>query len=322
MNSDLLDVRRLNVRFGPVHAVRDVSFSVRRGETVGVVGESGSGKSTTMLAVVGLHPKRQTNIAADRLVLGDDDLVQISERAMRDIRGRKAAVIFQDPLAALNPLYTAGYQIAEVLIRHRGMDKAAANAEARQLLDRVGVPDAATRAKQYPHQFSGGMRQRVMIAMALAGRPELLIADEPTTALDVTVQAELVRLIRELQVETNMGLIWITHDLSLMARIADRVLVMYAGSIVEEAPADVLYARPRHPYTAGLLGSISRLDQPRGQRARAIPGMPPALDKPISGCAFAPRCPIRFEKCSEAPPFFRTGEKSAAACWHLTGADT
>jgi oligopeptide/dipeptide ABC transporter ATP-binding protein len=319
MTRPLLDVRNLNVRFGPVHAVRDVSFAVAAGETVGVVGESGSGKSTTMLAVLGLHPKKQADVTAERLMLDDDDLLKTSERAMRDIRGRKAALIFQDPLAALNPLYTAGYQIGEVLRRHRGMDKPSARSEAVHLLEHVGVPDPARRARQFPHQFSGGMRQRVMIAMALAGKPELLIADEPTTALDVTVQAEIVRLIRNLQTETKMGLVWITHDLALMARVADRVIVMYAGAIVETAPADMLYARPRHPYTAGLLGSIARLDQPRGQRAHAIPGAPPALDKPVTGCAFAARCPVRFDKCTQSPPLFPSGDGSAAACWHLAG---
>jgi oligopeptide/dipeptide ABC transporter ATP-binding protein len=319
MTLPLLDVRGLDVRFGPVHVVRNVSFQVASGETVGVVGESGSGKSTTMLAVLGLHSKTQANVTAERLTLGSDDLLATSERAMRDIRGRKAGLIFQDPLASLNPLYTAGYQIGEVLRRHRGLDKAAAAAEAVQLLEHVGVPDPSRRARQYPHQFSGGMRQRIMIAMALAGRPELLIADEPTTALDVTVQAEIVRLIRSLQAETKMGLVWITHDLALMARVADRVIVMYAGSIVEQAPAAALYGRPQHPYTIGLLGSIARLDQPRGQRARAIPGAPPALDKPLTGCAFAARCPRGFEKCVESPPLFATGEGAAAACWHLEG---
>ena len=319
MSAPLLDVRDLNVRFGPVHAVRNVSFSVDAGETVGVVGESGSGKSTTMLAVLGLHPKTQADVTAECLRLGDLDLLTTSERAMRDIRGRKVGLIFQDPLASLNPLYAAGYQIGEVLRRHRGMDKQASAAEAIRLLDHVGVPDPARRAKQYPHQFSGGMRQRIMIAMALAGRPELLIADEPTTALDVTIQAEIVRLIRSLQAETKMGLVWITHDLALMARVADRVIVMYAGAIVEEAPAAVLYRHPRHPYTIGLLGSIARLDQPRGQRARAIPGSPPAMDKPLIGCAFAERCPVRFEKCAEAPPLLPTPEGAKAACWHLSG---
>jgi oligopeptide/dipeptide ABC transporter ATP-binding protein len=317
MNTPLLEVRKLNVKFGSLHAVRDVSLTVTAGETVGVVGESGSGKSTTMLAVMGLHPKR--SVTAEQMSLDGIDLLGSSERTMRGIRGRKAALIFQDPLSALNPLYSAGYQIGEVLRRHRGMDKAAARNEAIHLLEHVGVPDPGRRSKQLPHQFSGGMRQRVMIAMALAGKPELLIADEPTTALDVTVQAEIVRLIRNLQSETGMGLVWITHDLALMARVADRVLVMYAGAIVESAPATVLYSKPRHPYTAGLLASIARLDQPRGHRARAIPGSPPKPDSPVAGCAFAPRCPVRFEKCAVQPPLFETNDGAAVACWHIAG---
>jgi oligopeptide/dipeptide ABC transporter ATP-binding protein len=319
MSQTLLDVQDLDVRFGPVHAVRGVSFSVAPGETLGVVGESGSGKSTSMLAVLGLHPKRQAEVTASRLAFDGEDLLSKSDRAMRDLRGRRVGLIFQDPLAALNPLMTVGRQIGEVLVRHRGLDKQAARAEAIKLLERTGVPDPVRRAGQFPHQFSGGMRQRVMISIALAGSPQLLIADEPTTALDVTVQAEIVRLIRDIQQANGMGLIWITHDLALMARVADRVMVLYAGAVVEEAPVDQLYSTPRHPYTAGLLGSIARLDQPRGNRARAIAGTPPSMGQPISGCAFAPRCPVRFEKCSVAPPLVSLGGGARAACWRLSG---
>jgi oligopeptide/dipeptide ABC transporter ATP-binding protein len=319
MSQPLLDVRDLDVRFGPVHAVRGVSFHVAPGETLGVVGESGSGKSTTMLAVLGLHPKRQAAVTATRLAFDGDDLLAKSDAAMRDLRGRRVGLIFQDPLAALNPLMTVGKQIAEVLVRHRGFDKRAALDEAVKLLERTGVPDPMRRASQFPHQFSGGMRQRVMIAIALAGRPDLLIADEPTTALDVTVQAEIVRLIRDIQKASGMGLVWITHDLALMARVSDRVMVMYAGAVVEEAPVDRLYAAPRHPYTAGLLGSIARLDQARGMRARAIAGAPPSLNQPIEGCAFAPRCPLRFDKCNVAPPLMSLGDGVRAACWRLLG---
>ncbi|MBB1250918.1 ABC transporter ATP-binding protein [Rhizobium sp. G21] len=319
MSQALLDVKNLNVRFGPVHAVRDVSFQVAAGETLGVVGESGSGKSTTMLAMLGLHPKRQADVTASQLDFDGEDLLSKPDVAMRDLRGRRVGLIFQDPLAALNPLMTVGKQIAEVLIRHRGFDKKAALAEAVNLLERTGVPDPNRRAGQFPHQFSGGMRQRVMIAIALAGRPDLLIADEPTTALDVTVQAEIVRLIRDIQQASGMGLVWITHDLALMARVADRVMVMYAGAVVEEAPVDRLYAAPRHPYTAGLLGSIARLDQPRGKRARAIAGAPPSMNQPFVGCAFAPRCPLRFDKCSVAPPLMALGEGARAACWRVSG---
>jgi oligopeptide/dipeptide ABC transporter ATP-binding protein len=319
MTRALLDVRDLDVCFGALHAVRGVSFNVAPGETLGVVGESGSGKSTTMLALLGLHPKRQATVTASRLEFDGEDLLSKSDRAMRDLRGRRVGLIFQDPLAALNPLMTVGHQIGEVLVRHRGLDKHASRTEAVKLLERTGVPDPLRRAAQFPHQFSGGMRQRVMIAIALAGRPELLIADEPTTALDVTVQAEIVRLIRDIQQASGMGLIWITHDLALMARVADRVMVMYAGTVVEEAPVDRLYATPRHPYTAGLLGSIARLDQPRGVRARAIAGTPPSMDQPITGCAFAPRCPLRFDKCTVAPPLTPLGDGVRAACWRLSG---
>lgn len=319
MSELLLDVQDLDVRFGPVHAVRGVSFQVAPGETLGVVGESGSGKSTTMLAVLGLNPKGQAKVSANRLDFDGEDLLTKSDTGLRDLRGRRVGLIFQDPLAALNPLMTVGRQIAEVLVRHRGLDKKAALEEAVKLLERTGVPDPKRRSGQFPHQFSGGMRQRVMIAIALAGRPDLLIADEPTTALDVTVQAEIVRLIRDIQQSSGMGLVWITHDLALMARVADRVMVMYAGAVVEEAPVDRLYAAPRHPYTAGLLGSIARLDQPRGHRARAISGTPPTLNKPIEGCAFAPRCPLRFDKCTVAPPLMDLGDGVRAACWRLEG---
>lgn len=319
MSHLLLDVQDLNVRFGPVHAVRGVSFHVVPGETLGVVGESGSGKSTTMLAVLGLNPKGQTQVSAKRLAFEGEDLLAKSHQQMLDLRGRRVGLIFQDPLAALNPLMTVGRQIAEVLVRHRGLGNKAAQEEAVKLLERTGVPDPKRRSGQFPHQFSGGMRQRVMIAIALAGKPDLLIADEPTTALDVTVQAEIVRLIRDIQQSNGMGLLWITHDLALMARVADRVMVMYAGAVVEEAPVDRLYATPRHPYTAGLLGSIARLDQPRGRRARAIAGAPPSLNKPIDGCAFAPRCPRRFDKCKIAPPLMDLGDGVRAACWRLEG---
>ena len=311
----LLAVEGLDVRFGRVHAVRGASFSVAEGESLGVVGESGSGKSATMLAVMGLHGRGRAGVSARRLSLAGEDLRNASESRLRDLRGGTVGMVFQDPLTALNPLYTTGFQIAEVLRRHRGLGRAAARSGAVELLALVGVPDPARRAAQYPHQFSGGMRQRAMIATALAGEPRLLIADEPTTALDVTVQAEIVRLVRDVQAHTKLGLVWVTHDLALLARVADRVMVMYAGSVVEEAPAAQLYAAPRHPYTAALLSSVARLDQPRGRRARAIPGQPPRLDVPIVGCAFAPRCALRFSRCTEAPPLIATGPRAAAACW-------
>lgn len=311
----LLEVRDLHVHFGATHAVRGVSFDVAAGDSLGVVGESGSGKSATMLAVMGLHDRRAAAVTAAAVSLAGEDLGAAPEARLRDLRGGTVAMVFQDPLTALNPLYTAGFQIGEVLRRHRGLSKRQAAAAAVAMLARVGVPDPGRRANQYPHQFSGGMRQRVMIAAALAGEPRLLIADEPTTALDVTVQAEIVELIRDVQARNDLGLVWVTHDLALLARVADRVLVMYAGQVVEAAPAATLYAAPRHPYTIGLLSSVARLDQPRGERARAIPGGPPRLDRPIAGCAFAPRCARRFARCAEAPPLMPTGPDAAAACW-------
>ena len=315
----LLDVRDLHVRFGAAHAVRGVSFSLEAGDSLGVVGESGSGKSATMLAVMGLHDHRAARVTAAAVSLAGEDLREAGEARLRDLRGGTVAMVFQDPLAALNPLYTAGFQIGEVLRRHRGLSRRAAAAAAVAMLARVGVPDPGRRANQYPHQFSGGMRQRVMIAAALAGEPQLLIADEPTTALDVTVQAEIVELVRDQQARSRLGLIWVTHDLALLARVADRVLVMYAGQVVEAAPAAALYAEPRHPYTIGLLSSVARLDQPRGTRARAIPGGPPQLDRPVAGCAFAPRCARRFARCATAPPLLPTGPGAAAACWLVEG---
>ena len=317
MSAPLLVMDNLEVHFGGLHAVRGVSLAVHAGESLGIVGESGSGKSATVLSVMGLHDRRTARVAADRLSVLGTDILDAPERQLRDLRGGSVGMVFQDPLSALNPLFTAGFQIAEVLRRHRGLGRAEAKAGAIALLAQVGVPDPKRRAAQYPHQFSGGMRQRVMIASALAGEPKLLIADEPTTALDVTVQAEIVRLIQDIQARSWLGLVWVTHDLALLARVADRVLVMYAGRVVEHAPAAQLYARPRHPYTVGLLSTVARLDQPRGQRARAIPGQPPRLDRPIVGCAFAPRCPLRFERCVDAPPLIATGPGAVAACWRV-----
>ncbi len=312
----LLDVAGLGVRFGAVVAVRDVSLTVAAGEAVGIVGESGCGKSAALLALMGLHPRRGTLVTARHLRLGGTDVLGLSDRRLRDLRGRRVAMIFQDPLTALNPLLTVGTQITEVLARHRGLRPAAARAEAASLLARVEIRDAAARLAQYPHQFSGGMRQRVMIAMALAGDPQLLLADEPTTALDVTVQAELVRLIRRLRTERDMALVWVTHDLALMAGIVDRVVVMYAGQVVETAPVQALYARPRHPYTQALLDSLPRLDQPLGARGRPLAGQPPDPATPAPGCPFAPRCPRRFARCDVAPPLLPDGD-SRAACWLL-----
>jgi len=256
MTAPLLDVSGLTIRFGATLAVDDISFTLGEGEAIGIVGESGSGKSATILAALRLHPASTT--ITGMLAFRGQDITQLSPDALRDLRGGQIAMIFQDPLTAFNPLMRIGKQIAEVLTRHRGLSRQAADAEAIRLLAQVGITEPARRARQYPHEFSGGMRQRVMIAQALAGDPALLIADEPTTALDPTVQAEIVRLIASLRRARGMGLIWVTHDLALMAGIVDRVLVMKSGRIVEDAAVDDLYRAPRHPYTRTLLAAVSR----------------------------------------------------------------
>jgi peptide/nickel transport system ATP-binding protein len=261
MTPPLLEVSGLSIRFGATLAVDDISFTLGEGEAIGIVGESGSGKSATILAALRLHPAG-TTIAAQSLAFRGEDIMRLSPDALRDLRGGRIAMIFQDPLTAFNPLMRIGTQIAEVLTRHRGLSRRAADAETIRLLTQVGITEPARRVLQYPHEFSGGMRQRVMIAQALAGDPALLIADEPTTALDPTVQAEIVRLIARLRRERGMGLIWVTHDLALMAGIVDRVLVMKSGRIVEDAGVDDLYRAPRHPYTRTLLAAVSRGIEP------------------------------------------------------------
>jgi len=313
MNETLLDIAGLTVRFGGTTAVSDVFLTVARGEAVGIVGESGSGKSAAMLAAIRLHPPG-TGIETERHVLGGEDVRNATEGKMRSLRGRFVAMVFQDPLSALNPLLPVGVQIAEVLMRHRRLGRRMAHLEARALLTRVGIADAAAHEHRYPHEFSGGQRQRVMIASALAGDPALRIADEPTTALDVTVQAQLARLIVQLQRERQMGLIWVTHDLALMAGIVDRVVVMYAGRIMEMAPAGALYFAPRHPYTVALLASLPRLDRKRSPVLPGAPAPPGGVAQP--GCPFAPRCSKRIDKCDEVPPLLEIGE-SLAACWAL-----
>nr|WP_321983955.1 ABC transporter ATP-binding protein [uncultured Lichenicoccus sp.] len=313
MSEALLDMNGLEVRFGSTIAVRDVGLHVLPGEAVGLVGESGSGKSTAMLAVLGLHPPGSAAVTARRLRLAGHDILAVPERTLRDLRGRVAAMIFQDPLTALNPVMPIGSQIAEVLVRHHRLGRSAAMMQASALLETVGIADGAGRLRDYPMAFSGGMRQRVMIAIALAGQPRLLIADEPTTALDVTVQAELVRLIRGLQRERGMGLVWVTHDLALMAGVVDRVVVLYAGRVMESAPVDLLYARPLHPYTVALLESLPRFEAgPPRVRAHATRDVAPAAE----GCPFAPRCPHRFARCAQMPPLFED-RGSLAACWLL-----
>jgi ABC-type dipeptide/oligopeptide/nickel transport system ATPase component len=259
MTAPLLDISSLTIRFGATLAVDDISFTLREGEAIGLVGESGSGKSATVLAALRLHPAG-TTVSARKLAFRGQDITRLSAGALRDLRGGGIAMIFQDPLTACNPLMRIGKQIAEVLVRHRGLSRSQADLEAISLLAQVGIPEPARRARQFPHEFSGGMRQRVMIAQALAGEPALLMADEPTTALDPTVQAEIVRLIARLRRERGMGLIWVTHDLALMAGIVDRVLVMRSGRIVEDAAVDDLYRAPQHPYTQALLATRPSMD--------------------------------------------------------------
>ncbi|MFI6683166.1 ABC transporter ATP-binding protein [Streptomyces sp. NPDC050485] len=296
----LLSVRDLSVTFptgrGPVRAVDALSFDVHRGRTLGIVGESGSGKSVTSMAVLGLHTGAEVT---GSIALDGQELVGLPERELNRLRGRRMAMIFQDPLSSLHPYYTVGEQIAEHHRVHFNSRRAEARRRAVEMLAEVGIPEPGRRAGEYPHQFSGGMRQRVMIAMALACEPELLIADEPTTALDVTVQAQILELLARLQEERGLAVVMITHDLGVVARVAHEVLVMYGGRAAEQAPVDELFAVPAHPYTSGLLDSLPRLDDSDEEPLRAIPGSPPSLLTPAPGCAFAPRCP-RAATASEA----------------------
>jgi oligopeptide/dipeptide ABC transporter ATP-binding protein len=319
MSASILEVEGLSISFGgPAHRkqlVTDVSFKVERGEALGIVGESGSGKTLTMLSLLRLLP-RGADARAVRACFDGRDLFSLTPAALQNIRGREIAVVFQDPLTALNPVLTIGRQITEVLRRHFRSSAADARRRAVELLADVGIPDPPLRLRQYPHEFSGGMRQRVTIAMALAGKPRLLIADEPTTALDVTVQADIVTLIQRLQREQGLTVIWVTHDLALLARIADRVLVMYAGRVVEDAPAAKLFAAPKHPYARTLLGSI-RQEAPR--RNRAAPSIPlTAADAGAVGCPFAPRCAEARDQCRSVSPVLKVyGGDTRAACWAL-----
>ena len=281
-------------------AVDGVSLEVARGQTLGIVGESGSGKSVTSLAVMGLLPKGSAEISGT-VTFDGLPLLDLGDRAVRDLRGDRMAMIFQEPMTSLNPSYTVGEQIIEVLVRHRGLPERAAREKAIALLQRAGIPSPGERIDDYPHKLSGGMRQRVMIAIALACDPELLIADEPTTALDVTIQAQILDLMRELKRTSGAAIILITHDLGVVAEVCDEVAVMYAGEIVERAPADVLFEAPEHPYTVGLMASIPRLDR-RVERLAAIDGVLPDMSAPPIGCRFADRCPFVLEECRAAPP--------------------
>ena len=305
MSDPLLEIDELKVSFhtdeGIVRAVDGVSFNVDRGEVVAVVGESGSGKSVTGMTLMGLTRGPNAEITGSAKLDGAE-LLTMSNESLRQIRGNDIAMIFQDPISSLNPVYRVGWQIVEQIRTHNPhVSKSDAAARAVELMERVGVPRAAERLRSYPHEFSGGMRQRVMIAMALSCSPKLLIADEPTTALDVTIQAQILDELRQLRDETNAGIILVTHDLAVVADIADRVVVMYSSRVVEQGTLDELFYDPQHPYTWGLLGSITRVDRDRATKLPAIAGMPPSLLAPPTGCHFAPRCPHVFDKCVEVP---------------------
>jgi oligopeptide/dipeptide ABC transporter ATP-binding protein len=318
--SDVIQVNDLVTRFhideGTVHAVNGVSFSVPEGRTLGVVGESGCGKSVSMLSVMRLLAVPPAEISVDSIVFENQDISSISEAEMRSIRGSRIAMIFQDPMTSLNPVLSIGFQLMEPLKIHMGMTNDQAKARALELLDLVGIPEAENRLQDYPHQYSGGMRQRVMIAMALTCNPGLLIADEPTTALDVTIQAQIVELVKRIRDRLGMSLIWISHDLGVVAGLADRVNVMYAGFIVEEAIAEDVYSDPRHPYTLALLRSLPRLDMKAGERLESIDGLPPDLFSLPPGCPFEPRCDFAKEICGEQNPVLEEITPGHhIACW-------
>jgi oligopeptide transport system ATP-binding protein len=321
----LLSVEDLGVRFatrrGTVHAVNGISFEIAPGETLGIVGESGCGKSVTALAILGLLA-RNGRVSSGRAVFEGRDLLRQSDRTLRSIRGRRIAMIFQDPMTSLNPVLTIGRQIREALETHFGLDRKQAEAQAAEAIDRVGIPSAKARIRDYPHQFSGGMRQRAMIAMALACKPKLLIADEPTTALDVTIQAQILDLLRELVAEENAALILITHDLGVVAGMCERVNVMYGGMFMEAGSAEQLFAAPRHPYTLGLLQSVPRLDAARRAHLHPIEGAPPNMLRPPSACPFQPRCRFEVELSrQEVPPLLEIERGHKVACFNPVPVD-
>jgi peptide/nickel transport system ATP-binding protein len=315
----VLSVRNLRVDFatddGVVKAVDDVSYDVFENEVLGIVGESGSGKTVSSLAVLGLLPK--TAKISGQIVYRGKSLLGLGEREMREFRGNKVAMVFQDALAALNPVFTVGHQISEAIQVHRDLGKRELESEVHELLSIVGIPNPNDRADQYPHEFSGGMRQRAMIAMSLANRPDVLIADEPTTALDVTIQAQVLEVFERIQEQTNSAIILITHDLGVVAGMADRVMVMYAGRQAEIGTVDEIFYEPRHPYTLSLLASLPRVDRgSRGERLYRIKGQPPSLIRVPPGCPFHPRCPLAFDRCrGEVPPPYDLGDGHRAACF-------
>ncbi len=316
----ILDVQGLETTFktpeGVVHAVNGVSFGLAEGETLGVVGESGCGKSVTMLSILRLIASPPGKVEAGKAIFSGQDLLKMSNEEIRHVRGAQIGMIFQDPMTSLNPVLTIGRQLEEPLILHIGMTKNQARERAAELLTMVGIPNAKDRLNDYPHQYSGGMRQRVMIAMALSCSPQILIADEPTTALDVTIQAQITDLVKRLREELGMAVIWITHDLGVVAGLAQRVLVMYGGLIIEESPVRELYANPEHPYTIGLLGSLPRVDEAERGKLYSIEGSPPVLYQKPNACPFAPRCKWALEHCwNENPPLLEVGPNHRAACW-------
>ena len=320
MPDALLEVRDLSVSFkteiGIVRAVDGLSLSIALGEVIGIVGESGSGKTVSMMAVMRLIRDPNAVVEGEVLLRGRN-LIDLPQREMRLVRGGEIAMIFQDPMTALTPVYTVGWQIGEQLRAHERLTRKQARARTVELLAEVGISNAGRRVDDYPHQFSGGMRQRVMIAMALSCNPSLLIADEPTTALDVTIQAQILELMKRLQRDYGSSILLITHDMGVVSELAERVAVMYAGSIVEEGPKAAVFREPQHPYTWGLLGSIPRVGRPRVRRLAAIPGTPPSLLAPPEGCRFAPRCPYRFDRCSIRPELLPRVEAGRADACHL-----
>ncbi|MCX6066380.1 MAG: ABC transporter ATP-binding protein [Chloroflexi bacterium] len=316
----LLDVQGLETQFrtpdGVVHAVNGVSFGLKEGETLGVVGESGCGKSVTMLSALRLIPSPPGKVTAGKAFYRGQDLLKMTDEEIRHIRGAHIAMIFQDPMTSLNPVLTVERQMTESLELHLGMTRDQARNRSAELLAMVGIPNPKDRLKDFPHQFSGGMRQRVMIAMALACNPQILIADEPTTALDVTIQAQIVELVKRLRDELGMAIIWITHDLGIVAGLAQRVVVMYGGFIIEDSPVKELYANPQHPYTIGLLGSIPRVDGVKHGKLYSIEGLPPTLYQKPTSCPFAPRCQWAMERCTkENPALEEIAPEHRVSCW-------
>ena len=317
---DLLQVQDLETHFrtneGIVHAVNGVSFHLKEGETLGIVGESGCGKSVTVMSILHLIPSPPGNVVAGKAFFAGRELLKMKDQEIRHILGAQISIIFQDPMTSFNPVLTVGRQLTEPLEIHQNLDKKKSKERAIQMLEMVGIPNAAERMGDYPHQFSGGMRQRVMIAMALICSPQLLIADEPTTALDVTIQAQIIELVKQLRDELGMSIIWITHDLGIIAGLADRVMVMYGGLVVEEVPVTDLYTNPEHPYTIALLSSLPRVDEMGHRRLASIDGLPPVLLEKPTSCPFAPRCRYVIEHCwNERPPLMLVGQEHFAACW-------